>query len=573
MLIKAPSKVEHSANAADSLAAVYAYHQRSKHRLDGYAAGPATLDWDAQPNPFRTFTGAETLPLPLAALPEQISYGAALEGSATVRAFSLRSLAQLLRLACGLTAWKQYGIERWALRANPSSGNLHPTEVWICVRGWSGLIDGLYHYDAHQHALERRCTWPATTAARVPELHIALSTIYWREAWKYGERAFRYCHLDIGHAAAALGFAAAALGWRVATVESSDPAALDQMLGLTRPEHNLVEKESAECLFRIEPIDSKPAIDSLQRIQKTLLENCKRGQWQGTPNRLDPRPTYHWPAIELIAAATHLSLRQPDVAAAFHSDAINSHSDAIDSIAVDSTAVESIPSSFYTEAAEQIVIRRRSAQAYDAAQSLTRIQFLELLHAFVETRWQPLLNADVHVHIVIAVHRVDDVQPGLYIMPSSLAGEKILREQLQRWGEWQATAMQIEQYPLYQLKVANVQRALATLCCQQRIAGDGAVVLGFLAEFDAPLQQRGPAAYRELFWQAGALAHAVYLRATAQGIAATGIGCFFDDAWHELLGIENTTLQFLYHLAVGVPLRDERLVQLSGYFHLPARGH
>ena len=30
-----------------------AYHERSKHRLERYANGPETLDWDAQPDPFR----------------------------------------------------------------------------------------------------------------------------------------------------------------------------------------------------------------------------------------------------------------------------------------------------------------------------------------------------------------------------------------------------------------------------------------------------------------------------------------------------------------------------------------
>ena len=30
--------------------------------------------------------------------------------------------------------------------------------------------------------------------------HVRLSSIHWREAWKYGERAFRYCQHDIGHA-------------------------------------------------------------------------------------------------------------------------------------------------------------------------------------------------------------------------------------------------------------------------------------------------------------------------------------------------------------------------------------
>jgi hypothetical protein len=32
---------------------VAAYHDRTKHRLDRYAAGPDTLDWSMQPDPFR----------------------------------------------------------------------------------------------------------------------------------------------------------------------------------------------------------------------------------------------------------------------------------------------------------------------------------------------------------------------------------------------------------------------------------------------------------------------------------------------------------------------------------------
>lgn len=550
--------MEDSAIAPDPLAAVYAYHERSKHRFEAYAAGPETLDWDSQPNPFRTFAGAETVPLSLAELPEQISYGATLDGVATVRAFSLRSLAQLLRLAFGLTAWKQYGIERWALRANPSSGNLHPTEAWILVRGWSELIDGLYHYNSYDHALQRRCAWTTAAASTVPELHVALSTTYWREAWKYGERAFRYCHLDNGHAAAALGFACAALGWHANAVDCGDSDALDYLLGLTRTEHQLVEKESAECLFRIESNDVKPTTG--RSDFPLLMEKAKHGLWQGIPNRLDLHPTYTWPAITQIATATRAPSHRADVAAVSNSP-------------VASQPIASARSSVYPHAVERIVVERRSAQAFDAAQVLEREQFLELLNAFSEMRWQPLLQGESRLHIVAGVHRVRDVMPGLYVLPCSTAGEQLLRAQLTRWSDWQRTDMHSAQRPLYLIKMANVQRALATLCCQQRIAGDSAVVFGFLAEFDATLRRHGPAAYRELFWEAGALAHAAYLRATALGIAATGIGCFFDDAWHELLGIGNTSLQFLYHLAAGVPMRDDRLVQLSGYFHLRARAH
>ncbi len=46
---------------------VLAYHQRTKHQLQRFAAGPDTLDWDAQPNPFREWLGSPLIPLPLVA--------------------------------------------------------------------------------------------------------------------------------------------------------------------------------------------------------------------------------------------------------------------------------------------------------------------------------------------------------------------------------------------------------------------------------------------------------------------------------------------------------------------------
>ena len=52
---------------ADARATVLAYHERTKHRLERYAAGPETLDWSAQPDPFRHYEGAERRSLALTA--------------------------------------------------------------------------------------------------------------------------------------------------------------------------------------------------------------------------------------------------------------------------------------------------------------------------------------------------------------------------------------------------------------------------------------------------------------------------------------------------------------------------
>jgi hypothetical protein len=90
----------------------------------------------------------------------------------------------------------------------------------------------------------------------------------------------------------------------------------------------------------------------------------------------------------------------------------------------------------------------------------------------------------------------------------------------------------------------------------------------FIAEFNAPIQAN-PAAWRHLHWEAGMLGHCLTLEAEAAGWRGTGIGCFFDDAVHEVLGLElgkeNARYQVVYHFAVGIPVDDARLTTLPAY--------
>ena len=102
------------------------------------------------------------------------------------------------------------------------------------------------------------------------------------------------------------------------------------------------------------------------------------------------------------------------------------------------------------------------------------------------------------------------------------------------------------------------------LGCHQEIAGDSAFSLSMLAKFEPVLKQQ-PWRYNELFWEAGMIGQALYLEAEAIGLRGTGIGCFFDDGVHEMLGIREKTLQAVYHFTVGVPLNDPRIVTLPPY--------
>ena len=177
---------------------VLIYHNRTKHRLERYSNGPESMDWEDQPNQFRRFSGCEIVKLPKPGIELEPLFADLDYSVIPAKPLNSVNVALLLELAFGLSAWKQFGSNRWPLRCNPSSGNLHPTEVYLFSIGNDFIQSGVYHYISHDHSLERRSLFSGDV--QDAGLLIGLSSIYWREAWKYGERAYRYCQHDIVHA-------------------------------------------------------------------------------------------------------------------------------------------------------------------------------------------------------------------------------------------------------------------------------------------------------------------------------------------------------------------------------------
>src|SRR5215831_2003981 len=83
-----------------------AYHARTKHSLQRYAAGPETLDWDLQPNPFRDFTGCARLPLALMADQIGTTFAQVHAPNENPAPLSIATAGALLELSMGLAAWK-----------------------------------------------------------------------------------------------------------------------------------------------------------------------------------------------------------------------------------------------------------------------------------------------------------------------------------------------------------------------------------------------------------------------------------------------------------------------------------
>src|SRR6185295_1930264 len=82
------------------------------------------------------------------------------------------------------------------------------------TRGLSQWPDGLYHYRPSSHMAEQRAAgkFAIPLSDDSATVTFLLTTIAWREAWKYRDRAYRYCLHDMGHAWEALALAARAMG-------------------------------------------------------------------------------------------------------------------------------------------------------------------------------------------------------------------------------------------------------------------------------------------------------------------------------------------------------------------------
>jgi nitroreductase len=545
---------------AKRLSSVRAYHRATRHDFARYAHGPDGLDWDTQPDPFRRYRGAPLLPLDHAPLDEGPRY-ADVFGCGSVRPARVdrRSLSRLFEDSLALSAWKQYGDARWALRVDPSSGNLHPTEGYLLCGPIAELstVPMLAHYAPREHALEVRAEVPRAAweelARTLPpgSLFVGLTSIHWREAWKYGERAFRYCQHDCGHAIACFAIAAAGLGWRVALCDDLGHGDLMGLLGVGGRRE--AEPEEPECLLAVIPDrEERPGL----LLPSSAPVGFARLDLRGEPNDLS---TDHvdWNAVDLAAEATQK--RRTEGAYATE------------------RRVDEPPALLLADdlPLRKIVHQRRSAVAFDGKTEISRAEFYRVLASTLRGPARVLPWAP-RVHFGLFVHRVRGLEPGLYALARDPQERPLLQAAMQKPFLWQKPEACPDGLELHLLARGDARTISRAVSCHQDIASDGCFSLGMLAEFDPALERHGAWFYRRLFWECGAVGQVLYVEAEAIGVRATGIGCFFDEPVHEVFGIATQRYRSLYHFTVGGPVDDPRLQSWPAYpprDEEPAPGH
>jgi SagB-type dehydrogenase family enzyme len=534
---------------------VIEYHERTKHLPNRPASSSGYLDWANEPNPFRSYEGANTLKLPFANSDQEVNYSDLFERKNNkFQAFSLKNIALLLELSMGLSAWKSYSGTSWALRINPSSGNLHPTETHLVLPPIQegNIPGGVFHYNPRLHILEQRAEFDEQFWQKIREYYnqdgffIGLTSIYWRESWKYGERAFRYCNHDIGHAMTCLSFSANLLGWKITYLNSLSNEDMEIILGFQKTRWKEFEREEPDLLLFV-----YKSTESLlhKKIPPDIITSFESIQFKGEPNQLS-KEHVDWHVIDEVSSAT-------------------------DKPATDGETYlykdhEYIEKEIPLMKAESVIRQRRSAQAYDGKTAITKKDFFAILDKTIPRSHNApfdLEHGEISVHLLIFVHRVVDLDSGLYFLIRNEKDLTDIKHNCHPYFFWKRVHDAPQMLPLYLLKKGNFRREATFASCQQDIAGDGAFSVGMIAKFKDNIEKY-PFLYRQLFWETGMIGQILYLEAEAHLVRGTGIGCFFDDVVHKLLGFDDNSYQSLYHFTIGWQLEDERITTLPPYYHL-----
>ena len=485
------------------------YHDRSAlSRTGAVARGPA-LDWAARPAPFETYPSEAVVPLGERAAVERGTAKALDDSSDPAPGIgphpvTLRELSALLHLSQGITEVSGLPGDPFHKRAAASSGALYPTVTHVIVRDVDGLVPGLYHYEPQHHALHRLRTADAAgelaaivadgAAVRAAPFTLVFSAIYYKSAWKYGDRGYRYCLLDVGHVAANAITAGRGLGLATRPIGRFDDARLGTLLGIDRHRQGallvLPFGASAPATPEGEPVFVP---DDLALAGEDL-----------------PVP------VRVVASRTGLRIAAeaataPDVPAA--PLAPRAAGEAI-----------ALPASASTDDdLAAVVERRRSQRRFGDA----KISGGELA-AILRRAPGPSVEDQRAIRIHVVALRVDGVAPGAY--------------------EYRP-----EPPALIAVRGGDLADAIHAAALSQEVAARAAAIVVISADATALAARDGSRGFRYAWLDAGVAGGRVYLQAVALGLGVSSIGAFFDDDLVELLHLERGRDLPALLVAVGRP--------------------
>ncbi len=472
--------------------AMLEYHEVTKHSFDSVYRRPHHLDWDIMPRPFKVYPELGPLPLPRdftsstrPALAAVADPGTSAADAATL---DRQRLAHLLYFTAGVLRRRTFPGGEVFFRAAACTGALHHVDLYVACADLPDLEAGVYHFGPHDFALRplhrgdhRGALVDATggeEAVRAAPVVVVCATTFWRNAWKYRDRAYRHVFWDGGTLLANLLALAAAHGLSARIVHAFVDRTVDELLDLDR------DREASFALVALgrgaTHASPPPAVHPLGLVTLPL-----------SSSEVD------YPVIRAAHLASSFT-RSEEVArwraaAPPPSRALPPPSVPLPPVDTDRTVQEPI---------ETVILRRGSARTF-SPEPIDSSELAALL--WCSTRGIPTdrVTGGTLATPYVIVRAVRGLAPGTY-------------------------AYDRERHALVALRAGDFQRDAGHLALGQSLGAEAAVNVYWLADLAAVTQALGSRGYRAFSLEAGIEGGKMYLAAYALGLGATGL-TFFDD--------------------------------------------
>jgi SagB-type dehydrogenase family enzyme len=512
---------------ADAIRRFLSATDHAPDRLDGQYEG--TLNPTLRPRPDKRYPALAPLPLPIVAeLPSSpvsalTAIADAGEGGTTpVSTLDVDAAARIAFFTNGITKSVRRGGQTMAFRAAPTTGALYHIELYLVTGDLPGLPAAVYHYGAHDHALRQlragdfrqvvvEATGHEPATAQAPAI-LVVTSVFWRNAWKYAARAYRHTYWDAGTMLPNTLAVAAAAGIPARLVLSFADAAICGLLGLDLDREGVVALvalgagEPPPAAPPVSPLDLRVEPYSMREIDFPLIRQTHRATLLATGEdaarwrqRGAPSPVEATPRAPLIAFPVPNSTDLPD------------------------TPIET-------------VIRRRGSTRRFAREPITLPQLSTLLDC--STRGLPsdtLGSEGIPCNdLYLFVNAVEGLQAGAYVYHRA---EHALE-------------------PLHLMSEAEARGQTHFLALEQDLGGDAAVNIYLMSDLDRTLSAFGARGYRLAQLGGALVAGKLYLAAYALGLGATGL-TFFDKAVTDAFSPHAAGKRVMFLIAIGKPARRE----------------
>jgi SagB-type dehydrogenase family enzyme len=498
------------------------YHERTKYNPETIASKNQGLDWSKQPVPFKEYKIGGTIDLKpyIQESPEKFADNP--------DALWWRRLSRLLFCSYGLTARMPSMGSAVYLRSSPSAGGLYPAEIYLVSRGTPLLPPGLYNYQCRTHelmhfwesdvwqTLQGACLWHQ--ALESTQLAIIITSVFYRSAWRYEDRAYRRIFLDTGHLLGNIELASAISDFRPHLIGGFVDETVNEMLYVDP------EQEGAIAVL---PLADLLDIKQNLPIGRTALPSATETNY---PNVPDGQLLAYFHKMTQIQLGTTGKLNLPEIKQEKSiEDKYN-----FPFCQKISTLTTQIDWGEKLDKLEVTILKRRSTRAY-SGDDLTLDELKSLLDFTYQSPHYLEQGLDISpdyfdlnlIQTFIATSGVEGLEAGCY---------------------YYAPKAQ----ELRQIRFKNFRRELHYLCLGQELGRDASAVIFHTADLKAAVNQYGDRVYRYLHMDAGHLGQKLNLAAVRLNIGVSGIGGFFDDQVNEVLGIPGEEA-VLYITTLGRP--------------------